>query len=252
MTVAERVRETIMSAQGSTAARKLFGIELPEPIAKVARKIEGTAQKAIVEERSNVVEPAPVVGYFDDQGTPRLAVSKGAEPALEDIAVELVRLVFRNGRFEKNMPFAEMRHEANRRLCRRLYRIIESEVVFPEAEGLDVRARNRTLERMRAAFLDPLQQGRYRPDEAGPARVREGVLDALELTIAEHDARAAERHMEAIAAADPEIARALGMLYTVVKNHRPFEDDGRVRAAYYLAVPFLFDARRPGQAPPRR
>ena len=30
----------------------------------------------------------------------------------------------------------------------------------------------------------------------------------------------------------------------IVENQRPFENVARVRAAYYLAVPFLFDARR--------
>ena len=33
----------------------------------------------------------------------------------------------------------------------------------------------------------------------------------------------------------------------VVENHRPFDGEHRVRAAYYLAVPFLFDARKQSQ-----
>jgi hypothetical protein len=244
MAVAELKRESIMSAQGSTAAKKLFGVELPEPIAKLARKVTDMAGKPIVEDRLDVADVSPLVGYFDDRGAPHIAASKGHEPRLEEIALELTRLDFRKGRFEKNMPYAEMKHEANRRLCRRLYRIIEEEVILAESESLGVQVRALLTARLGKSFVEPLRSGSYRAGDEPPSRIREGALDALELTVAENDSKAAERRILEVADLDMDMARPLGMLYKVIENHRPFEADDRVRAAYYLAVPFLFDARR--------
>jgi hypothetical protein len=233
-----------------TTARKIHEIQLTPALDTLLRKVEGLAKKPLVEDRLDGADVGPVVGFFDDTGTPHIAVSSGAQPTIADIAVELARLDFRRGRFEKNMPYYEMRHEANRRLCRRLYRIMEQEIVLVEAESAGVPARRTIVERLVARLLEPLVAGSYRRGEVEPGRLREGALDGLELTMAESDAVAARHRLVQIAEHDPAIARPLGLMYKVVENHRPFEAGDRVRAAYYLAVPFLFDARKPAQAPP--
>lgn len=246
-TVLTEERQTRMSAHGSTAARKLLEKELAPPIASLVRQIETERKKPFREVRLETVDVAPVVGYVDDDGTPVLAVSKGASPTEVDVVLEIARVLHRRGRVEKYMPYAEMRHEANRRLCRRLYRVIEEEVLLADVESYGYPARKTLLDRLSERFREPLGRGVYRQGEAEPGRLREGALDALEMAIAETDATTARRFMGEIAELDAGIARPFGLMYKVVENHRPFEADDRVRAAYYLAVPFLFDARKPSQ-----
>jgi hypothetical protein len=237
-----------MSVQGGGGGgRKLFGIELPDRLAAVARKVEALAGAPIGEVRGgDQVDVGAVVGYFDDEGKPFVALDeKAGAPTLEGVALEVLRLQHRERRFEKNMPYAEMRHPANRRLCRRLYRILEQEVLASEGESLGLAARASIRDRLNAAFLEPLAAGRYRQGETDPGRQREGALDGLEALIAEADEKAAERIVAAVGEKDAAIARPLGMMYKVVERHRPFDGVDRVRGAYYLAVPFLFDARKP-------
>lgn len=236
---------------GTVSMRKLHDVELTLPLEALVRKIEGERKRPIEEGRLKEADVAPVVGFFDDAGAPHIVLSKGAKPTVEEVAVELARLDFRGGRYEKNMPYSEMRHEANRRLCRRLYRIIEQEVVLAEAESLGLGARRRFIERLEESLVGPLDAGSYRKDDADPLRVREGALDGLELMIGEWDELAARNRLSHVAERDAAIARPLGLMYRVVENHRPFDEEQRVRAAYYLAVPFLFDARKPSQPGPR-
>src|SRR5437763_1596838 len=119
---------------GTVSMRKLHDVELTLPLEALVRKIEGENKKPIEEGRLKEADVAPVIGFFDDTGVPRVMIANGAQASVEDVAVELARLDFRCGRFEKNMPYSEMRHEQNRRLCRRLYRIVEQEIVLAEAE----------------------------------------------------------------------------------------------------------------------
>jgi hypothetical protein len=236
-----------MSVQGP-AARKLFDLELPARIAEIARVVEGRARQPIHEVRGggDHGDVAPVIGFFDDTGRPTISVGekKGAV-ALEAVTIEVLRLWLRNSRYEKNMPYSEMRHPANQRLCRRLYRVLEEEILNSEAETAGVTARSWMRERMVHAFVEPLSAGKYRKGEADPGRTREGALDALQASLAEVDTTAARRLGVLVAEHDAAIARAFGLMYRVVEQHRPFDGEERVRGAYYLAVPFLFDARKP-------
>jgi hypothetical protein len=241
-----------MTAQGTAAPKRLFGIQLTPQLDALVRKLEGESRQTIREDRLDAADVSSMVGFWDDAGVPHIALSKGAEATEETLATEIARLEFRGARYEKNMPYAEMRHEANRRLCRRLYRVIEQEVVLAEAEALGAGARKALAARLVSSVIDPLRAGSYRRDEADPGRLREGALDALELAIAEYDEKASRRHLMEIAEKDAGISRPLGLMYKVVENHRPFDSSDRVRAAYYLAVPFLFDARKPSQPVPQR
>lgn len=244
--VPERVRSgESMSVQG-TGARKLFDVELPGRTGDLLRTVEARAKQPVNELRGEHADVSPVVGFFDDTGRPFIATAekKGA-PSPEAIAIEIARLWLRNNRFEKNMPYAEMRHPANQRLCRRLYRILEQEILTSECETLGVPVRKWLIERYTKGFVEPLVAGKYRQGEPDPGRIREGALDALEVAIATVDTNTDKRLGVTIAEADAGIARPYGLMYKVVEQHRPFEGEDRVRAAYYLAVPFLFDARKP-------
>jgi hypothetical protein len=232
-------------------AKRLHDVELSLALDALVRKIEGEHKRPIEEQRLTEADVGPVVAFFDDAGAPHMALSKGATPTVEDVALELARLDLRSGRREKNMPYAEMRHEANRRLCRRLYRIVEQEIILSEVESLGVAVRRRVLERLEASFIEPLRAGNYRKGEADPGRVREGALDALEVVMTDWDDVAARNRLAHLAEIDMAISRPLGLMYKVIENHRPFEGEARVRAAYYLAVPFLFDARKPASPAPR-
>jgi hypothetical protein len=233
-----------MSAHGS-APRKLFDLEMPARIAEMIKTIEGRAQRPIQQDRGEAADLSPVMGYFDDTGVPRICVAPGFTPTVETVAHEVVRLWFRNGRFEKNMPYTEMRHAGNRRLCRRLFRIIEQEVVTSDTQSAGVPVRKWLTDRFRQLFVDPLQSGSYRKGEADPGRSREGALDALEAAISEVDSRAAHRLGILVAELDSSISRPFGLMYRVVEQYRPFDGWERVQNAYFLAVPFLFDARKP-------
>lgn len=236
-----------MSVQGGGAGRKLFDIELPERLATAVRKIEAISKGPIGEVRGGEqVDVGPIVAYFDDEGKAVIALDERAgAPKLEGLGIEVLRLQHRERRFEKNMPYAEMRHPANRRLCRRLYRILEQEVLAPEGESLGIGVRAWIRGRMSAAFFEPLVAGSYRQGETDPGRQREGALDALEAALAEANEKESARLILKVGDADPAIARPFGLMYKVVEQHRPFDGVDRVRGAYYLAVPFLFDARKP-------
>jgi hypothetical protein len=234
-----------MSAHGS-AQRKLFNVELPARVAEVLRLVEMRARQPVNEVRGESADVAPLVGFFDDSGRPFIAYrEKSGAPPLELLALEISRLYHRNNKFEKNMPYAEMRHPVNQKLCRRLYRVLEEEIVISETASLDIPIRPYLRDYWQAHLLDPLQAGKYRAKEADPGRMREGSLDALEAAIAEYDERAAKRLGITIAELDSAIARPFGLMQRVVEQHRPFDGADRVKAAYYLAVPFLFDARKP-------
>lgn len=234
-----------MSEHGS-ALRKVFHVELPERVAAMLRIVESRAGEALVEARGDLADVGPVVGFFDDTGKPSIAVAeKKGKPSAEALAIEVARLHFRGGRFEKNMPYAEMRHQANQRLCRRLFRVIEQEVILGEVEAMGLGARAWVRERMASDFLGALATGKYRKGEADPGRLREGALDALEAAIAEVEAAVAKQVGLTVAEHDPGISRTFGLMYKAVERHRPFDAFESVRAAYYLTVPFLFDARKP-------
>lgn len=234
-----------MSVQGS-AARKLFNVELPDRVAELLRVVEGRIRAPVAEVRGgDAVDIAPTVGYFDENGKPAIAYEKkSGGPGVEELTIEIARLWLRNGKFERSMPYAEMRHPGNQRLCRRLYRAIEEEILLSECESRGVPVRKWLTAKLERGFVEPLGAGKYRSGEADPGRSREGAIDALEATIAEVDERAGRRLTMAVAEADPGIARTYGLVYKVIEQHRPFEGEDRVRAAYYLAVPFLFDARK--------
>jgi len=233
-----------MSAHGA-APRKLFDLDMPSRVGEMLKTIEARAQRPVLQERGEAADTAPVVGFFDDSGAPHIVVAPGFTPTVESVAQEVVRLWVRNGRFEKNMPYAEMRHPGNRKLCRRLYRIVEQEVVTSETQSAGAPVRKWLQERMRTLFLEPLAQGKYRADEQDPGRTREGALDALEAAISEVDGKAAHRIGVTVAEQDAGIARPFGLMYRVVEQYRPFDQPDRIQSAYFLAVPFLFDARKP-------
>lgn len=234
-----------MSVHGS-AQRKLFGVELPPRVAEVLRLVEARARQPVNEVRGEAADVAPVVGYFDDTGRPFIACREAeSAPPLELVALEVSRLYHRNNRFEKNMPYAEMRHPGNQKLCRRLYRIMEEEIVISDAASLDIPVRAFLREHYAKTLFEPLQAGKFRAKEPDPGRIREGALDALEAAIAEYDEKAAKRLGMTVAELDSGIARPFGLMLKVVEQHRPFDGADRVKAAYYLAVPFLFDARKP-------
>src|SRR5262245_40039636 len=157
-----------MSVQGS-ASRKLFGLELPERVHELLRNVEGRAKQPLIEVRGEQADIAAVMGFFDDTGRPMLAFAdKKGEPPLEAVAIELARLVLRNGRFEKNMPYAEMRHPANQRLCRRLYRVLEQEMTLSECESRAVAVRKWLRDRFTRAFVEPVSAGKSRASEPDP------------------------------------------------------------------------------------
>ncbi len=234
-----------MSDKG-TEARRLFDMDLPGRVGDMLRTVEGRAKQAVSELRGEYADVAPVVGFFDDQGRPFVAAAdKKAAPSPEAVSLEIARLWLRHNRFEKNMPYAEMRHPANQRLCRRLYRILEQEIIASECETLGAPVRRWLSDRFEKLFIEPLAAGKYRTGEADPGRLREGALDALELALGAADDKTPKRLGVLIAESDAGIARSFGLMFRVVEQHRPFENEDRVRAAYYLAVPFLFDARKP-------
>lgn len=235
-----------MSVQGS-APRKLFDVELPARVGDMLRLVETRIRQTVTELRgSDKADVSSVVGYFDDTGKPFIAYrEKKGPPPLELLCLEIARLWFRNGKFEKNMPYAEMRHPANQRLCRRLYRILEGEIIVSDVASLGLPIRKWTMEHYKTHFREALAAGKYRHGEPDPGRLREGALDALDAAIAEFDEKATQRLGIEIAEADAGIARPYGLMLKVVESHRPFDGEDRVRAAYYLAVPFLFDARKP-------
>jgi hypothetical protein len=236
-----------MSSNGTTPQRKVFGIDLMHPVDALLRKVEMTAKKALREDQLEHVDLGPMIGHFDDKGAPHVGLSKGATASIEDAALEIFRMDLRHGVFEKNMPYSEMKNEVNRRLCRRLYRILEQEVVLGEVEACGLRARQKLIERLTASTLDPIMARSYRTGEPEPLRTREGALDVLELIVSECDSSDARNTLARIAELEPSISKNLGILYKIVENHRPFEAEHRVRAAYYLSVPFLFQTKKAEQ-----
>jgi hypothetical protein len=234
-----------MSVQGPTG-RRLFDVELPPRLSDMLRIVEGRARQPVGEIRGEQADVGPCVAFFDDTGKPLVAYrEKSGAPPLEMLALEVARLWHRGGKLEKYMPYSEMRHAVNQRLCRRLFRIVEEEIIISEVASAGLPVRKYLKERLSELFLEPLQTGKYRASEPDPGRTREGALDALESAVAEYDENTVKRFMVAVAEADAAIARPFGLMYKVIEQHRPFDGDERVKAAYYLAVPFLFDARKP-------
>ncbi|MFC1708146.1 hypothetical protein ACFL59_15225 [Planctomycetota bacterium] len=232
--------ETVrMDVQGAN----LFGVELPEPIAAVVRKVEALAERPIQASTSDSEDVAPVMGYFAEDGTPTMKCGPEVTPDTELLALEVLRLELRKNIREDKMPYAEMRHESNRRLCKWLYRIMEQEILMSVAQSHGLSTRDEIQTRLEERMLVPLENGSYRDSEEEVLRARQGALDGLEFMISMVDTNAAMRALKRIADADSSISRQLGLMYKIVQNHRPFENAERVTAAYYLTVPFLFDTR---------
>lgn len=234
-----------MSLESAT----MFDLELPETVAFVRRKVEALSNRPIetVTVDDEDTEVSRVAGTFPEPSTPRIAVRKGVTPTVEEITVEILRLELRDRLVEGRMPYADMRHAANRKLCKHLFRVMEQEILLAVAQSHGVEARKALQNRLLAEFLDPLEGGKYLPGEADPGRLRRGTLAGLELLVSYVDPMEAQGHLIRVAELDEPIAGQLGLLYKVVENNRPFDDDRRVRAAYYLGVPFLFDTRRPAR-----
>jgi len=233
----------------SDESSSLFDVELSEPIAAVVRKVEALSSQPIESTTADddLAAVAPLVGYFDDDGKPKLACGDGHEPTEADIAVEVLRLELRDRTSEKRMPYADMRNPKNRQLCQSLYRIMENEILLALAQAHGVDSRAAITTRLEKDLIAQLEKNKYRKKERDPARTRLGTLDGLELMVAYVDRDEALRGIEQIAKHDDAIAAQLGLLYKVVQNNRPFDDGHRVRVAYYLAVPFLFDTRKPSR-----
>lgn len=236
---------TVEGASMSVESARLFDVELPEAIAAAARKVEGLCGQPIDAGKSKEVDVGRIVGFYDDGQVPRILAAPRVKPTLSEVAIEVLRLELRDRITEERMPYAEMRHAENKRLCRWLYRVMEQEILLPIAQSGGVAARKDLQDRLIAEMLDPLEQGKYRPKEAEPGRARAATLDGLELLVSYVDPEEAQAVLCRIASIDEGIASKLGLLYKVVENNRPFDDVKRVRAAYYLSVPFLFDTRRP-------
>ncbi|MHC4390024.1 MAG: hypothetical protein ACYS22_01740 [Planctomycetota bacterium] len=232
----------------SADAAGLFGLDLPAPILAAARKVEALAKKPIDAKKvKKAGDVAEVVGCINDDGIPEITAFK-SKPSVERVSLEVLRLQLRNRTPERRMPYAEMRHESNRRLCTWLYRVIEQEMLLAQAQSFGISVRPLLRRNLEDTVLEPLQNGGYRKGEAEPGRSRAGALDALELLVSYVDPQQAHQAMATVAKLDESIAAKLGLLYTVVENNRPFEDQRRIRAAYYLAVPFLFDTRKQASA----
>ncbi|MGH7297664.1 MAG: hypothetical protein ACRELB_22190, partial [Polyangiaceae bacterium] len=202
-----------MSSNGTKPPRKLHGIDLRHPVDALLRKIEMSVKKSLREDVLERTDHGPVVGHFDDTGAPHVGLARGETAMLEDVALEVFRMDLRHGCYEKNMPYAEMKNEANRRFCRRLYRILEQEVVLSEVEACGIRARARIIDRLLSSAYEPMRGGAYRKGEADPGRTREGALDALELIVSECDSTDAKNHMTRLGELEPLISRPLGLMY---------------------------------------
>ncbi len=230
-----------MSVDGT----RLFDLALPEALAAAARRVTGLAGQEIDTPTVKTKDGVNLVGYFTDNGVPTIECASGYKPSLEEVALEVLRLELRGGQTEQYMPYSEMRHEMNRRLCTSLFRTVEQEVLLALSQSHGVASRGALQKRLLADFLEPLQAGKYRSGDLEPARTRLGSLDGLELLISYADNIESMNLLQQIAACDPAMASQLAVMYRVVQNNRPFDDSRRIRDAYYLSVPFLFDTRKP-------
>jgi hypothetical protein len=122
-------------------------------------------------------------------------------------------------------------------------------VLLAISQSHGVGSRNILQKRLFSDFLGPLQAGEYRNGDREPARTRLGSLDGLELLVSYVDNVESMNLLRQVAACDEAIACQLAVMYRVIQNNRPFDDSRRIRDAYYLSVPFLFDTRKP--SPPK-
>ncbi|GIW70539.1 MAG: hypothetical protein KatS3mg102_0081 [Planctomycetota bacterium] len=229
----------------------LFDLELPPTVEAVVRKVEAIAGQPIAAQKVKGSLLGPCVGYFEDKsGTPVIEAS--GKPALEDVVLEVLRLALRGGRREQDMPYGELRHERNRALCARLYRIVEEEWLLPEAEAHGVAVRRHLTQRFDAELIEALGAGKYRKGEEEVLRTRLAALDGLELAVAAVDPATARWQVQRVGELDRTAARSMGFMLSVIDRYRPFESVEQMTAAYYVAVPFLFDTAANSAAPAGR
>ncbi len=217
----------------------LFDLELPPTVDAIVRRIERKAGVAIEAKKVKNAPLGPCVGYFDAEGTPRIECA--GKPSVEDLVLETLRLYLRQGRVEGDMPYGEMQIESNRLLCARLFRILEEDILFSEAAVHGIDARTHVYERLRAELIEPLAAGRYRKKDKATMRARLGALDALECAVASIARETARARLREISEADARIGRSAAFMYAVLDRYRPFDTWERMTAAYYVAVPFLYE-----------
>lgn len=227
-----------------------FGLELPEPIRLVARRIEALSGQPIqVHDKMPEDQVGRVAGYFVRGSGPQLArPGKKTKVTVEEVTIEILRLQHRNRTTEERLPYADMRHLGNRRLCRWLYRVMEQEILFAVAQTHGVDVRQWWQGRLKSEFMEPLEEDEFLADTDEIERRRTGTLMGLDLLVSHVDRHEALQQLCKVADHDEGIAAQLGLLYKVVENNRPFDEVRRVRAAYYLSVPFLFDTRKRGRS----
>lgn len=216
-----------------------FGLDLPPTIETLTRRFELTHGQPIEQKNVRSHTVAKCLGYFSNDGFP--VIESHGKPSLEEVVLELLRLHLRRGEPEKLMPYAEMVHENNRILCTRLYRLMEAELLFADAECHGIRVRDFLVQQLTAELLDELGNGSYRSKDAEPMRSRHAVLDGLELMMADINVESARHVIRKVAEIDDRIAGPMGLVWTLIGNYRPFDSIMSARKAYYIALPFLFE-----------
>lgn len=220
----------------------LFGDKLDPMLAELLNRIEVRSGHLVETEVGKAADIFPVLSWYDLMKRPHIA-SAEAKPDTVPLAIELVRLDFRAGRGEGTLPPYEIRNPANQLIARRLYRMIELEVLLSRVEALGVQARHWIIDRGEKDFLKPLTEGKYRPDLDDMGRMRHGVLDALELWSADVNEYDVKRRCGKVGETSGEMGHLLAATTKAISNYRPLDKD-KIDLAYYLAIPFLLEAKR--------
>jgi len=220
----------------------LFGLKLDPMVAELLNRVEVRSGHLVETEVGPAADIFPVLSWYDLQKRPHIASSE-AKPDIVPLALELVRLDFRAGRGEATLPPYEVRNPANQAIARRLYRMVELEVIISRVEALGAQVRSWLIDRHEAGFLKPLGDGKYRPDLDDVGRMRHGVLDALELWTADVNEYDVKRRCGKVGEASGEMGHLLAATTKAISNYRPLDRD-KIDSAYYLAIPFLLEAKR--------